>query len=51
MISIHAPVKGATVGTQLGHVGLPISIHAPVKGATCSFSARPAGIEFQSTLP
>ena len=33
-ISIHAPVKGATVG----HARLPaeggISIHAPVKGAT-----------------
>ena len=35
-ISIHAPVKGATLhGSQLRH-GHDISIHAPVKGATDS---------------
>ena len=36
-ISIHAPVKGATVkrcDEEIG--GLRISIHAPVKGATVS---------------
>jgi len=33
-ISIHAPVKGATVGSILFPAIDPISIHAPVKGAT-----------------
>ena len=34
-ISIHAPVKGATVLFQLAvSVAQRISIHAPVKGAT-----------------
>ena len=34
-ISIHAPVKGATVGADaLGATNERISIHAPVKGAT-----------------
>ena len=35
LISIHAPVKGATVlGFEPPKLGT-ISIHAPVKGATC----------------
>ena len=33
-ISIHAPVKGATPGHQVGAQPYQISIHAPVKGAT-----------------
>ena len=33
-ISIHAPVKGATVGIETAGVDKAISIHAPVKGAT-----------------
>ena len=35
IISIHAPVKGATwTGGRGGARSGPISIHAPVKGAT-----------------
>ena len=34
MISIHAPVKGATLYEDLAEVVNVISIHAPVKGAT-----------------
>ena len=37
-ISIHAPVKGATVGFDDGRFALAISIHAPVKGATRVFA-------------
>ena len=34
IISIHAPVKGATYPDADGERGNRISIHAPVKGAT-----------------
>ena len=34
LISIHAPVKGATLATQIMNLLPQISIHAPVKGAT-----------------
>ena len=33
-ISIHAPVKGATVSSKTSGLPPVISIHAPVKGAT-----------------
>ena len=33
-ISIHAPMKGATVFGYFGAYVLAISIHAPMKGAT-----------------
>ncbi|BAL68720.1 hypothetical protein SMULJ23_0386 [Streptococcus mutans LJ23] len=33
-ISIHAPVKGATIDGNQVYETLKISIHAPVKGAT-----------------
>ena len=33
-ISIHAPVKGATLDYEKGTEMISISIHAPVKGAT-----------------
>ena len=33
-VSIHAPVKGATIETVDGFEGQQVSIHAPVKGAT-----------------
>ena len=36
LISIHAPVKGATAGLLTGDFYPLISIHAPVKGATHS---------------
>ena len=37
LISIHAPVKGATGVPYLDGEELVISIHAPVKGATWPF--------------
>ena len=37
-ISIHAPVKGATVATAAKDDAFGISIHAPVKGATVKAS-------------
>ena len=33
-VSIHAPVKGATLAILQVHIQLHVSIHAPVKGAT-----------------
>ena len=51
VISIHAPLKGATYMTASMPTVTRISIHAPLKGATPIFdeSARP--LLFQSTLP
>ena len=40
LISIHAPVKGATLCFPATHSFLPISIHAPVKGATHAYTTR-----------
>ena len=40
LISIHAPVKGATGGSNINVTGFKISIHAPVKGATLLNSMR-----------
>ena len=34
LVSIHAPVKGATVSTKIIGIIIGVSIHAPVKGAT-----------------
>ena len=34
VVSIHAPVKGATPGLPAGPARRAVSIHAPVKGAT-----------------
>ena len=51
-ISIHAPVKGATIGTLSEAEEVEISIHAPVKGATELAQAYQAYVEeFQSTRP
>ena len=51
-ISIHAPVKGATLRSN-GYRAHPryISIHAPVKGATLAYAQRELRAIFQSTLP
>ncbi len=38
LISIHAPVWGATVVDKPSMMVAVISIHAPVWGATCSFN-------------
>ena len=52
IISIHAPVKGATSDRFVIPVTIQISIHAPAKGATCIFIVPSAFIiPFQSTLP
>ena len=34
MVSIHAPLKGATGGVDYSTEASPVSIHAPLKGAT-----------------
>ena len=34
IVSIHAPVKGATIKRRRQHGKAMVSIHAPVKGAT-----------------
>ncbi len=36
LVSIHAPVRGATHMRALASVAIEVSIHAPVRGATCS---------------
>ena len=50
-ISIHAPVKGATVHAYKESLAYQISIHAPVKGATKGPADKPLIRKFQSTLP
>ena len=51
LISIHAPVKGATsINYALPGIG-KISIHAPVKGATYGTNVHGERKKFQSTLP
>ena len=51
-VSIHAPVKGATVGIDNTIVQLrPVSIHAPVKGATNCLKKTLDVASFQSTPP
>ena len=52
VISIHAPVKGATAGAGTVPLVSGISIHAPVKGATVVVPVQPAAAtRFQSTHP
>ena len=34
LISIHAPIRGATQLTNIGSYPFDISIHAPIRGAT-----------------
>ena len=50
-ISIHAPVKGATVCGRTWGPYSDISIHAPVKGATPDIAIQGISNIFQSTLP
>ena len=50
-ISIHAPVKGATILRHFLADEPVISIHAPVKGATHAEPLAEMGLVFQSTLP
>ena len=51
VVSIHAPVKGATGRRHGRRQALLVSIHAPVKGATPVYTAVAAFPSFQSTRP
>jgi len=51
LISIHAPVKGATATDVFTTGHIRISIHAPVKGATSRGSVLRYLLGFQSTHP
>ena len=51
IISIHAPMKGATATGQKSSGYYKISIHAPMKGATVWFDGNTKPYKFQSTLP
>ena len=51
IISIHAPVKGATTDAVRDYDVDIISIHAPVKGATTGEVHSGHDLRFQSTLP
>ena len=51
LISIHAPVKGATREGSVPEGPGQISIHAPVKGATSRATTVSDSHGFQSTLP
>ncbi|QAA76694.1 MAG: hypothetical protein BIP78_0928 [Candidatus Bipolaricaulis sibiricus] len=51
-VSIHAPVRGATIGPHVHVAKKVVSIHAPVRGATLSCSSRTRSVsKFQSTPP
>ena len=52
LVSIHAPVKGATQTLGRREIEFDVSIHAPVKGATDQVAHMPPhAAQFQSTLP
>src|SRR3546814_13626056 len=52
VVSIHAPVQGATQPTITGTATFEVSIHAPVQGATGSpLRWRSSAARFQSTHP
>ena len=48
VVSIHAPVKGATFHLAMGENQIQVSIHAPVKGATCIGSQADFRFRFNS---
>ncbi len=50
-VSIHAPVRGATLRTQRRLSRSAVSIHAPVRGATQVADLPPLMAKFQSTRP
>ena len=50
-VSIHAPVKGATVHHFVARRTVDVSIHAPVKGATLQLAKEIGVTQFQSTRP
>ncbi len=49
VVSIHAPVRGATTSLMYNNLTKPVSIHAPVRGATIINMPGLALIMFQST--
>ena len=50
-VSIHAPVRGATIPARPASQPKEVSIHAPVRGATKPQVMVFWGKKFQSTLP
>ena len=48
-VSIHAPVRGATLLSGLGSIITDVSIHAPVRGATYAGKIGLKCLKFQST--
>ena len=52
VVSIHAPVKGATLTVSLTSLLTHVSIHAPVKGATKSrsTSVMPAAVSIHAPV-
>ena len=51
VVSIHAPMRGATRARGGRWIGEGVSIHAPMRGATFGFPAGIAARLFRSTLP
>ena len=51
LVSIHAPVRGATLAVILEGRARVVSIHAPVRGATVGISCSRGLPLFQSTPP
>ena len=51
IVSIHAPVKGATVSAWIAETVIDVSIHAPVKGATVTGLDALQFAGFQFTHP
>ena len=51
LVSIHAPVKDATLAYSLNLLVITVSIHAPVKDATFAGTPVVSQSKFQSTHP
>ena len=50
-VSIHTPVKGATIFSRENITNQDVSIHTPVKGATFFLPPHKDDHVFQSTRP
>ena len=50
-VSIHAPARGATIGSPALQSPLEVSIHAPARGATYGRRGFVCALRFQSTPP
>ena len=51
IISIHAPTRGATIGSEPGFPNLLISIHAPTRGATFNIKLDTKRIDISIHAP